>query len=170
MHLDLSLLGWLHTLACFAALGLGGANLLMRKATPLHRRVGQAYLCTLIFVCATSLGIYRHHMFFFPHYLAILTIILAAMSYAFAHVRRPARLWLRGHIAATVLSYYMLVGGGVNEVYLRVDVLRRLSGGFPSPMITKTHGILMGLTLLALIWFNVTARRRGGSARPVLNG
>jgi hypothetical protein len=42
-------------------------------------------------------------------------------------------------ISSIVLTYYLLIGGGVNEVFLRVDVLRRLSGGFPSSLITITR-------------------------------
>ena len=160
MRLDLSIFGWVHTLACFLALGLGGVNLVWRKATPLHRRIGHWYLWSLVFLSATSLGIYRSHRFFFPHYLAIATIILAALAYACAHYRWPRRLWLRLHIVCTVLTYYLLIGGGINEVYLRVNLLRRLSGGFFSPIVGMTHGALMVLTVLVLLWFLIRYRGR----------
>jgi pimeloyl-ACP methyl ester carboxylesterase len=48
-------------------------------------------------------------------------------------------------ISSIVLTYYLLIGGGVNEVFLGVDVLRRLSGGFPSPLITITQSALLAL-------------------------
>lgn len=155
MNLNLSLLGWVHTLACLVALALGTANLVQRKGTRLHRRIGHWFLSTTLLVCATSLGIYRQHRFFFPHWLAIATIVLVALAYGFAHFHRPRRIWLRGHITSTVLSFYMLIGGGVNEVFLRVNTLRRLAGGFPSPVIGRTHVMVMALTLILLIWFNV---------------
>ncbi|MGA3399330.1 MAG: hypothetical protein ABSC95_08920 [Acetobacteraceae bacterium] len=155
MNLNLSLLGWVHTLACLVALALGTTNLVQRKGTRLHRRIGHWYLATILLVCVTSLGIYRLHRFFFPHWLAIATIVLVALAYGFAHFQRPRRFWLRGHIISIVLSVYMLIGGGVNEVFLRVDVLRRLAGGFPSPVIGGTHYVVTALTLLVLIWFNV---------------
>jgi len=44
MDLDLSFLGWTHTLACMAALALGGAAFLRRKGSPAHRGFGRAYL------------------------------------------------------------------------------------------------------------------------------
>jgi hypothetical protein len=59
-----------------------------------------------------------------------------------------------------VLTYYMLIGGGVNEVFLRIDILRRLSGGFPSPLIGMTHLVLIALTAVALIWFNINSTTR----------
>jgi uncharacterized membrane protein len=160
MRLDLSFLGWLHTLACFLALTFGAMNIGQRKGTSLHRRVGHWYLWALVFLSVTSLGIYRGHRFFFPHYLAIATIVLAGFAYAFAHYRWPRRFWLKGHIVCAVLTYYLLIGGGVNEVYLRVNVLRRLSGGFPSPMISMTHFALMVLTVVLLGWFLLRYRGR----------
>jgi uncharacterized membrane protein len=44
MRLDLSFLGWIHSLCCIAALALGGINLARPKGTEVHRRIGQAYL------------------------------------------------------------------------------------------------------------------------------
>src|ERR1700676_27408 len=125
MRLDLSVLGWIHTLASVAALALGGLNLARREGTRLHRRIGQAYLCAILVVGVTSLAIYSQNRFFFPHWIAVATLVLTVLAYLFAYFRRPAALWLRGHIASTVLTYYLLVGGGVNELFLRVDVLRQ---------------------------------------------
>jgi uncharacterized membrane protein len=160
MRLDLSLLGWIHTLACLAALALGALNLLRRKGTPSHRRIGHWYLWSILAVSISALGIYRFGRFFFPHWFAVATIIFAALAYTFARFKRPRTLWLRLHIFSSVLTYYLLVAGGVNEAFLRIDVLRRLSGGFPSPVIGMTHNILIGLTAIVLIWFMVKFRGR----------
>jgi uncharacterized membrane protein len=166
MRLDLSLLGWIHTSACLAALALGAINLVARKGTSLHRRIGQCYLLAILLVGVTSLGIYRQHRFFFPHWLAIATIVLAALAYAFARFRRPRPLWLHGHITSTVLTYYLLLGGGVNEVFLRVDLLRPLARGFPSPAIGLTQVVLMMLTLIMLIRFNARFSGKRAPAVP----
>jgi uncharacterized membrane protein len=160
MRLDLSVLGWIHTIACVVALALGALNLARRKGTGAHRRIGQAYLWATLVVGVTSLGIYSQNRFFFPHWLAVATLVLTVLAYLFAHFRRPAKLWLRGHIASTVLTYYLLLGGGVNEAFLRIDTLRRLSGGFPSPLISATHLVLMTLTALALAWLMMNSRER----------
>jgi uncharacterized membrane protein len=168
MNLDLSLLGWLHTVACPAALVLGAVNLVQVKGTTRHRRIGQMYLGVIVFASITSLGIYSKNRFFFPHWLAIATICLAGVAYAFAHFKRPRNLWMRGHISSMVLTYYVLIGGGVNEVFLRIDILRRLSGGeFPAPPIRVTHLVLIALTALALVWFNINfSPRRLPRPRP----
>jgi len=161
MRLDLSVLGWIHTIASVAALALGGLNLARPKGTRVHRRIGQGYLWSLLVVGVTSLAIYSQNRFFFPHWLAVATLILTVLAYLFARYRRPAKLWLRGHISATVLTYYLLLGGVVNEAFLRIDTLHRLSGGFPSPLISATHLVLMTLTALALAWLlmNFSERR-----------
>ncbi len=165
MRLDLSVLGWIHTVACVAAIWLGAVNLLRTKGTPLHRRIGQAYLCAIVVLSLTGLLIYRLNRFFFPHWLAIATLVLAVAAFTFARFRWPARLWYRAHMIATVLTYYLLLGGGVNEAFLRIDVLRRLSGGFPSPVIGWTHRVLMALTLMVLISLLIRHRsRRFGAA------
>jgi uncharacterized membrane protein len=160
MRLDLSFLGWIHSLCCIAALALGGINLARPKGTEVHRRLGHAYLLAIVAVGITSLGIYNQNRFFFPHWLAVITIVLAVFAYLFAHFGWPAKLWLQGHLTCTVLTYYLLVGGGVNEAFLRINVLRQLSGGFPSPLISMTQTLLLTLTALALAWLNVKHNQR----------
>jgi uncharacterized membrane protein len=155
MRLDLSFLGWIHSLACVVALALGGINLARPKGTRRHRAIGQAYLWAMLVVGVTSLAIYGQGRFFFPHWLAVASLALTGLAYAFAHFRRPAGLWLHGHVTSTVLTYYLLIGGGINEAFLRVDVLCRLSGGFPSPLIGATHMAVLALTAIALVWLNV---------------
>jgi len=157
MGLELSFLGRVHSLCCIAALVLGGINLARPKGTEVHRRVGQAYLLAILAVGITGLGIYSQNRFFFPHWLAVITMVLAALAYLFAHFGWPAQVWLRGHFTCTVLTYYLLVGGGVNEAFLRINALRQLSGAFPSPLIGMTHLLLLTLTALALAWLNISA-------------
>jgi hypothetical protein len=52
-------------------------------------------------------------------------------------------------------------------VFIRVDVVRRLSGGFGSPANLMTHRVVLGLTVIALIWFNI--RRLPGARREPAN-
>jgi uncharacterized membrane protein len=160
MTLDLSLLGWIHAVACAAALALGAVNLMAPKGTDSHRRIGNLYLCVMLFANLASLGIYRQHRFFFPHWLAIAAIALSALAFAFARFKRPRRAWLRGHIISVALTYYLLLGGGVNEAFLRIDFLRHMSGGFPSPLANMTQLALLMLTAVALVWFNRSSTQR----------
>ena len=63
-------------------------------------------------------------------------------------------------------SLYILVGGGVNEMFLRVDVLRRLAPTLNSPAVGLTHlGVI--IVFLALIgYFNAARLRKSRKKRP----
>jgi hypothetical protein len=67
-------------------------------------------------------------------------------------------------------NLYILVGGGVNEMFLRVDVLRRATPTLNSPAVGLTHlGVI--IVFLALIgYFNVVlrvSRERDGAFRQM---
>jgi hypothetical protein len=67
-------------------------------------------------------------------------------------------------------NLYILVGGGVNEMFLRVDVLRRATPTLNSPAVGLTHlGVI--IVFLALIgYFNVVLRvscERDGAFRQM---
>jgi uncharacterized membrane protein len=166
MNLDMSLLGWLHSLACVVALATGLFNILTPKGTALHRRVGDAFSITLVIVCVSSLGIYRQHRFWFPHWDALATLALLAVAWSTAHFKWPRRGWIYLHLTTMLLSYYMLIGGGVNEMFLRVDVLRRLVGSdfFGSRIIGETQALVM-LAFVVLIPAFVVATLVGGQRR-----
>ena len=54
-----------------------------------------------------------------------------------------------------VVSYYMLVGGAVNEAFLRIDVLQPYyPEGMPSPVFRMVHSIAwlaFGILLVVLL-------------------
>lgn len=160
MRLDLSWLGWIHTVPCLIAIPLGAVLLLRRKATATHRALGQIYLPLLAFLSATSLGIYRSHRFFFPHWFAIATLIFVAIAWIAARWHRPRRFWLPIHVTATVLSYWSLLGGGVNEVWLRVDALHAIAQRTRGIPIGVTHTALWTATVAVLVYYLVKVSRR----------
>jgi len=163
MNLEMSLLGWLHSLLSVMALASGLANILMPKGTSLHRRIGQIYVISLIAVCVTSLGVYSLHKFWFPHWTALITLFLIAVAWSAARFKWPRRGWKYIHLTAVLVSYYMLIGGGVNEAFLRVDALHRLGGPsaesvLASPALGLTHFAVMGVfVLLIASYLTVTA-------------
>lgn len=54
-----------------------------------------------------------------------------------------------------VASYYMLIGSGVNEMFLRVDVLRRLAPVLSnSRVVDMTHFAVMVLFAILIAYFN----------------
>src|SRR6266481_55705 len=164
MSLDLSILGWLHAGACLLAILVGARNFLAPKGTRNHRLAGQVFLIAMVIVNLTALGIYRHDRFFFPHWLAVATLALITIAFASARWKRPQRLWLHVHVSSVVLSFYMLIGGGVNEIFLRVNVLRPFILDKASPAVGMTHLILILGFLVALGGFNIIVARRQKAA------
>jgi uncharacterized membrane protein len=160
MNLGLFPLGWVHILASLAALAVGMLVLLRPKGTPVHKRRGRVYALTLLVTSLTVLGIYRRGIFFFPHWLAIAALIVTTAGVLAAHFKMPQKAWLHLHLTCLLTSLYILAGGGVNEVFLRVDALRRLAPTLNSPVVGLTH-LAVQISFSALIgYFNGAALLR----------
>lgn len=175
MNLDLVPLGWIHSLACLVALALGAYLFATRKGTRRHRQLGQIYLVAQVVLNVTALGIYQLHVFFFPHWLAIITLGLIAVGWLSARFHQPPVVWKHVHLSCMILSYYMLIGGGVNEVYLRIDALHALVTREGAGLIGRTHGVVMLVFLVMLVGWNLAeivravlrrSRRRTSGAVP----
>jgi uncharacterized protein (DUF2141 family)/uncharacterized membrane protein len=163
MHL--TLIGWLHTLACVVALATGGLVLWRAKGGATHRRHGQLYLCAMVVVNLTALGIYRIGSFNVFHLLALCTLASLALAFASARWRKPARHWLRIHLSAVIFSYYQLIGGLINEAFVRVPALqgeRALTG--------LVQGVAMMVFLMILAYFWGRTARTGAVAMAILAG
>jgi uncharacterized membrane protein len=159
MNLDLSLLGWTHTLACLCALAAGATVLVGPKGTSRHRSVGRLYLLAMLATNLTALGIYRRGMFYFPHWFAVAALIAITIGFICVRVRRPRAYWLNAHLTCMVASYYMLIGGGVNEVFLRVGVLHAMAPDIlTSPLVRMTHFAVQAAFLILIAYFNVRYR------------
>ena len=155
MNLDLLPLGWVHLVASLAALAVGILVLLRPKGTPVHRRRGRVYALAPLVTNVTAVGIYRRRIFFFPHWLAIAALIVTTVGVLAEHFKVPRRAWLHVHLTCLLTSLYLLVGGGVNEVFLRVDILRQLAPSLNSPIVGLTH-LAVQISFLTLIgYFNV---------------
>ena len=140
----------MHLVASLAALAVGMLVVLRPKGTPVYKRRGRFYALGLLVTSGTALGIYRRGIFFFPHWLAIAALIITTAGALAAHFKIPRKAWLQLHLTCLLTSLYILVGGGVNEVFLRVDALRRLAPTLNSPAVGLTHlGVI--IVFLALI-------------------
>jgi len=106
---------------------------------PVHQRRGRVYPLALLVTNVTALGIYRRGVFFFPHCLAIAALIVTTVGIVAAHFKIPRNTWPHVHLTCLSTSLYVLVGGGVNELFLRVDILRRLAPSPNSPVVGLTH-------------------------------
>jgi uncharacterized membrane protein len=154
MNLDLYPIGWLHTAFSVLALAAGATVLVRPKGTPVHKLRGCIYVLALIATCLTSFAIYRRGVFWFPHWSGVAALVLVAGGFAFAHYKRP-RGWMHWHLSCMIASYYLLIGGGVNEVFVRVDALRRI---VPDPLNSRivgtTHFAVMLVFALVIACFN----------------
>jgi uncharacterized membrane protein len=166
MNLDLLLLGWVHLMASLAAMAFGAAVLARPKGTAGHKTRGRIYAASMAATCLTALGICRRGVFFFPHWLAVAALITTAAGFAAAHFKIPRAGWIHVHLTCMLASLYILVGGVVNEAFLRVNFLRRLVPDFnSSPAVGMTHLCVMLLFAALIGYFNVAVLVRGRAMR-----
>jgi uncharacterized membrane protein len=161
MNLDLSLLGWVHTVACFCALATGAIILAGPKGTSRHRLFGHLYLIAMLVTCLTAFGIYRQGVFYRPHWFAVAALVAVTTGFLCVRFQRPRAYWLNAHFSCMVASYYILIGGGVNEVFLRVSVLHAMAPHVNnSPLVGLTHLIVMAAFIVLAAYFNIRYWKR----------
>ena len=167
MNLDMSGLGWVHTVACLCALTTGAIVLSGKKGTPRHRSVGRLYLVSMLATNLTALGIYSRGVFFFPHWFAVAALIAITIGLVCVRLRRPSAHWRNAHLTCMVASYYMLIGGGVNEVFLRVAVLHAMAPDvLHSPLVGMTHFTVIIMFAALIAYFNVRYWSRARMPAP----
>ncbi|WP_394777581.1 DUF2306 domain-containing protein [Undibacterium sp.] len=155
MNLNLTLIGWLHSAACVYTLAVGGLVLWRLKGGQQHRRAGRRYVYASVIVNLSALGIYRLGGFNVFHVLAIATLASLAIAFASAYWQAPRKGWLRIHLTAIIFSYYQLVGGLINELFVRLPALQEQRS-----LLGTSQGInlIIFLMILAYFW--------GRTARP----
>jgi uncharacterized membrane protein len=165
MNLDLVPLGWFHSIACLIALAAGAYGFATRKGSPRHRLTGQIYMVSMIALNLSALGVYRLGVFFFPHMLAIVTLVVITIGWAAARTHWPRPVWKHIHLSAMIASYYLLIGGGVNEVFLRILAMRDLLNAEGPELLGQTHGVVMLVFLILLLGWNAVEIGRSLSRR-----
>lgn len=158
MNLNLSLIGAIHSMACVYAMLVGGMVMFADKGGALHRSRGKRYMIALLLVNLTALGIYTTKGFSMFHGMALVCLLCLFTAFAAVRWRRP-KLWLRIHLSAIILSYYMLWGGAINEVFLRVESLHALSN---KTWLALSHSFVMLIAFLAIAYF------WGKTSKPIL--
>ena len=183
---NISLIGWLHSLSCMLALVLGAWNIAMAKGTLRHRRVGLAYVITMLVANLSAFGLYHFDVARFApfsagagvfglfHWEAVATLAFLGLA-VFAAPRQNRAVWAYSHPLAMLVTYYMLVGGLINELFVRVLPLRAFAqahGGVGfgrSPVIGMIHTAALAWFLLSLIYFALkVARHRRGARHSTL--
>lgn len=100
-----------HLSAALAALLLGGAVLLMRKGTNLHRRLGRAWGALMLVTAVSSFWITRNGEWSWIHLLSAWTLV--SLACAVYQVRRGN---VRAHRGFMVGTYLGLVGAGAGAL------------------------------------------------------
>jgi len=183
-----SMLGWLHTLACTGAIMVGAWVLAGPKGTALHRRTGRWYVYIMLVATLSSLGVYHFDISRFApftagagrfgvfHWESVFTLAFLLLAW-FAASRQRRAPWAYLHPLSMLVTYYMLIGGLVNELFVRVAFLRSFAraqlhgagdrGRLP-PVVGDVQGVVMLVFLVLLIYFltRVALRRRGLRAVP----
>ena len=168
--LDLSLVGWIHTVACVVGMSAFFPVMFARKGGRQHRAWGRVCALAYVAMCVTALGIYSRQQFWFPHWLAVGG--LAVLSVGYLAARLKPRGWRYIHLTAMLLSAYNLFGGAVNEAFLRIRPLRGLAGDnvLASPLVGMTHGLVMLVFMLLIggyVRISIAGRPRRGRAASV---
>jgi uncharacterized membrane protein len=180
--IGVSMLGWLHTLACTVAIGIGAYVLAGPKGTALHRRTGRWYVYTMLVATISSFGVYHFDISrFVPftagagtfglfHWETVFTLFFLLLAW-FAASRQRRAVWAYAHPVSMLVTYYMLIGGLVNELFVRVAFLRNFAraqlhgAGNPvrAPIAGEVQGVVMLVFVAMLIYFvtRVALYRRG---------
>lgn len=186
MHVaDISLIGWIHTMGCIAALLFGAMNLVAAKGTPHHKFRGLSYTISMVVAMGLSLLIYRFdiplvrgarpgpHVFGLFHWFTVFALFFTLLGY-YAASRQLRGFWAYTHPVAMTLSYYLLIGGLINETFARVNILRPhafdiINGKpvFPSHIVNATQitNELAFLVILILFCVKVWRYRRSSAPR-----
>ena len=168
MNLDILPLGWVHLIASLIALVLGLLIVVRPKGTTVHKLRGRIYVVAIVVTSITALGIYRLGSFFFAHWFGVAALIVTTVGITAAHFKVPRTGWMHLHLTCMLASFYILIGGGVNEVFLRINFLRRLVPNLNSPTVGLTHFAVMLFFAVLIGYFNVVVLMRWRASRSAL--
>ena len=150
---NISVFGWLHSLACIVALVAGTYVMVARKGTRSHRKWGWWYAGAMAVQALTIMAVYRFdilpghkpaaHTFGIFHWMAVASFALVALSIFAATRQRNSLAWAHTHAQAMLASVYLLVSGLFNEMFVRIVPLRDLA------MAMSPHALNPAMTLLA---------------------
>jgi len=116
-------LGWFHLGSAIAGLATGALVAVARKGTAYHRRMGWAYLVSMLAVNLSALLIYRLLGHFGPFHAAALFSLASVGLGAIPAIRRsPRGRWMRIHAYWMSGSYVGLWAAAVAETATRTAI------------------------------------------------
>ena len=144
-------ISWTHTISASLSLIFGTIVLFGKKGDLKHRKLGLWYFYAMLVNNITALVIVNAFgKWFFPHYLAIACLIVIIPG--IIAIKRKHRYWLKVHIISMVISYYLLIGGAINEAFLHIPKLRPYIIN-NDPIVGITHMIAQFVFIGVLIYF-----------------
>jgi uncharacterized membrane protein len=160
---DISLVGAFHSLLCILAMVSGALQLFARKGTPAHAVSGNAYTLSMVAANLTIMFVFHgEDVFFRPgqqptvgygfgffHWLAVTALALVLLG-RFAASRQRQALFAYTHPICMILSYWLLVGGAINEAFDRVSWIRQAALYFSPGAKTVAGFKLLYVAYLAL--------------------
>jgi uncharacterized membrane protein len=166
MRLDnISLLGALHSFLCVLAMISGTLQLFARKGTPAHAIGGNVYALSMVAASLTIMFVFHGedvifgpgqpptvgYGFGFFHWLAVMALALVLLG-RFAASRQRQAVFAYTHPLCMILSYWLLMGGAINEAFDRVAWVRQAALYF-SPGAKS----IAGFVLLYVAYFGLDA-------------
>ena len=158
----MDVLGITHTVFAVLSLLLGPAVFFRRKGDRTHRRIGYAYVGSMLALNATAFMIYDLFGRWGPfHYAAVASSATLAMGLLPAMLRRPRGRWIGLHYAGMCWSYAGLGAAAVAETFTR------LPGAWPAlaasaPMTFFWAATAVGSALVMVIAVYLIRIRRVG--------
>jgi len=136
---EMTPLGWFHTAACMVALVAGAIQLCGEKGTTAHALRGKVYSWSMVVAFGTTLFLYSVDVVIRPgqkpligpyfgvfHWLGMFTLLLVVLGYVSAK-RQQKAFFAYAHPVFMILSYWLLVGGAINEAFARIGWLKELA-------------------------------------------
>ena len=148
----LDLLGLFHASVGLLALLLGLGVVSFNKGTRRHKRIGYAYVVTMVLLNGTALGIYDLYGGFGPfHVAAGISLITVGVALVPAVTRRPAGNWLRLHAEVMCWSYVGLASAFVAEIAVRLPGSRTAPAAISTVVGTAAGAVLIYRFLPAVV-------------------
>jgi len=150
-------ISWTHTISATLSLVFGTIVLFANKGDLRHKKLGLWYFYAMLINNSTALAITNAlGKWFFPHYLAIACLVVIISGVVVVKLKH--KYWLNIHIISMVISYYLLIGGAINEAFLHISKLRPFIN---DPIFGMTHMISQILFVGLLIYFLTKYRKFG---------
>jgi uncharacterized membrane protein len=149
-HLTDHWMGLLHVVFALASLLTGTLVLLRRKGNATHRRLGRAYLFSMLGLNLTALLNYELFGFFGPfHWMALISLASVLGGYLTVRRKRPG--WKHAHAYFMTGSYVGLVAATVAEIASRIPGWTFGASVVVSSVLVILAGIIMMMRMLPAI-------------------